>query len=160
MILIEAIVMVICAFYHTLPAKIMYFIASPLPVNLQAYIITTVVYLKMTPTKFTFYAAVIWFSVLFLFINLIKVFESIYVNHRHKKMSEEVRGLMRESRQLFKEAKKVSNIRRKTLINRAKEKNVEAKIVANKLALAEEMQHGELIFAKKLLRLDKKSFMF
>ena len=159
-ILFEGIMMVVFAFYHLIPAKVMYFIASPLPVNLQAYIISTLVYTKISPNRYTAYAAITIFFALFILINIFKILESIYVTHRHKKILETVRRLMHESKVLIKESKKAKPARREMLLEQSKEKRDYAKILAGKLATAEQMQHGELIFAKKLLRLDRKNFMF
>lgn len=159
-ILIEAVLMVIFAFYHLIPAKIMYFIASPLPVNLQAYIISTLVYTRTPPNRYTIYAAIILFFAFFIIINLFKILESLYVTHRHKKMAEEVKQLLHESRILQKAAKKAKKQRKEIMLEQAQENKSRARILASKLAAAEQMQHGELILAKKLLRLNRKNFMF
>ncbi|MBI4141447.1 hypothetical protein HY484_00820 [Candidatus Woesearchaeota archaeon] len=159
-ILLEAIIMILFAFYHLIPAKIMYFIASPLPVNLQAYIISTIVYTRISPNRYTAYAAITLFFAFFIVINLFKILESIYVTHRHKKIAEEVKQLMHESKILKKEAKKAKKQRKEIMLGQAQEKKDRAKILASKLATAEQMQHGELVLAKKLLRLNRKNFMF
>ncbi len=80
-IMIEGLLLTYSAFSHALPKKVMFFIASPLPVNLQAYVIIAVVYLQILPTVYTLYAAILLFIVLFAILRILQEFEHFHFGH-------------------------------------------------------------------------------
>jgi len=76
-ILIEAVLLSYTAFKHAIPEAVMFFIASPLSVNLQAYVLTTIVYLEIDPTIYTLVAALILFLILLIIFVVIRELEHI-----------------------------------------------------------------------------------
>lgn len=67
----ESFVFSYAAFKHKLP-KIMFFFASAPSINSQAYILTTIVYLRTRPSLDTILAAVLFFVVLLAFLRLVQ----------------------------------------------------------------------------------------
>jgi hypothetical protein len=64
-VMFEGILLSATAFEHALPKQIMFFIASPVSVNTQAYVLAAVVYLQLVPSIYTLLAAILLFLVLF-----------------------------------------------------------------------------------------------
>ena len=67
-IMIEGLLLSYTAFAHKIPKKVLFFVASPLPVNLQAYVLTAVIYLQIVPTWYTLYAAIVLFVILYIIL--------------------------------------------------------------------------------------------
>jgi len=84
-VIIEGLLLSYTAFEHALPAKVMFFIASPLPVNVQAYVLTAVVYAKLLTTWYTLLAAILLFAVLFIVLRLLQEIEHLSFGHHFKK---------------------------------------------------------------------------
>lgn len=84
LVMIEGVFLSTVAFKHSLPSKIMFFIASPLPVNLQAYVLSAVVYTRMTPTWHTLVAALLLFVILLGLLLALKEIQHLRFGH-HKK---------------------------------------------------------------------------
>ncbi len=76
-VMLEGIMLTYTAFEHAIPKKIMFFIASPLPVNLQAYVLTALVYMGLTPTWHTLAAAILLFIVLYVIVRGLQEIEHI-----------------------------------------------------------------------------------
>jgi hypothetical protein len=67
LLLLEGIVLLFVNFNHFLPKKIGYFLSSPLPINLTAYVAITVIYSKVAVDIFTIVAALVLFAILIVF---------------------------------------------------------------------------------------------
>ncbi len=76
-VMLEGVMLTYTAFEHAIPKQIMFFVASPLPVNVQAYVLTALVYLRMTPTWHTLVAAILLFLALFGILRLLQELEHI-----------------------------------------------------------------------------------
>ncbi|MFC1691266.1 hypothetical protein ACFL0W_03730 [Nanoarchaeota archaeon] len=59
-------------FFHFLPKKLAFFLASSLPINVTAYIAITVVYSGLIFDRYTIGAAVAMFLVLFIFFRILR----------------------------------------------------------------------------------------
>jgi len=70
------------AFRHGLPSAVMFFMASPLSVNLQAYVLTAIVYLQIKPTIYTFYAAIILLFSMYIVLKSLQLLEH-WLIHAH-----------------------------------------------------------------------------
>ncbi len=89
-VMFEGILLTYTAFEHALPPKVMFFIASPLPVNLQAYVLTAIIYLRMKPTLYTLAAAVLLFIVLFFILRMLQEIENLQMGmHKPKPAKKE-----------------------------------------------------------------------
>ncbi len=67
-VMLEGIILSYSAFRHTIPENVMFFIASPITINVQAYVLVVLVYLRVDPTRYTFFAALLLFiCLLFIF---------------------------------------------------------------------------------------------
>lgn len=77
LIMVEGIILSYSAFVHALPESFMFFIASPLFINVQAYVLIVLVYLRVDPTRYTFFATLLLFSTLYII--------SWYISHVIKK---------------------------------------------------------------------------
>lgn len=155
-IIIEAILLFYSAFAHALPKKVMFFIASPLPVNLQAYVITSIVYLRVDPTVYTLLAAVLFFILLFVIAKVLQLLQRVLVEESHKKRIAEAQELRKEARELRKKAKKAKGEAAKELREKAKKQVREAKNLEQEVIIAEQLEHGELRAAKELKKARKK----
>jgi len=80
-IMFEGMLLARMAFQHAVPSAFMFFIASPLSVNLQAYILTVLVYLQIEPTITVLYAALILFAVLYAALTVLKEAEHLLLYH-------------------------------------------------------------------------------
>jgi hypothetical protein len=81
----EGVMLTYTAFRHAIPAKIMFFIASPVPVNVQAYVLTAVVYSRLYPTWFTLLAAILLFIILFVVLRIVQEIEHLGFGYHFKK---------------------------------------------------------------------------
>jgi len=63
-IMVEGLLLSYSAFRHALPEKLMFFIASPLVINVQVYVLIVLVYLRVDPTRYTIFAALLLFAIL------------------------------------------------------------------------------------------------
>lgn len=75
LIVIEGVGLSVTAWKHAIPPKIMFFIASPIPVNVQAYVITAMTYLQITPTFYTLVAALALFFIIYFILRCIQEIE-------------------------------------------------------------------------------------
>ena len=80
-IMFEGILLAKLAFTHGVRSKYMFFFASPLPVNIQAYIVTILVYLQVRPTLSILFAALILFVVLYVLVTTLKETEHMLLYH-------------------------------------------------------------------------------
>lgn len=84
-VMIEGMLLAYTAFAHKAKQSIMFFIASPLPVNLQAYILSAIVYLQTDPTIYTLLAAIVLFAILLIFFTILREIEHLLLGvHEHK----------------------------------------------------------------------------
>ncbi len=82
-------------FLHFLPKKIAFFISSPLPINLQAYVAIALVYTKVVFDRYVFLAAIVLFFLLLGFVKLLqkgerKLIGEYRVAKEKEKVEEEV----------------------------------------------------------------------
>lgn len=78
-LLFIAIFLLIINFTHSAPKKISFFLSSPLPINLTAYIVMTIVYTNVVFDRFTLIASLVIFFMLLGLIQLIKLLERIFL---------------------------------------------------------------------------------
>lgn len=83
-VMIEGFILSYSAFSHSLPEKIMFFVASPLVINVQIYVLIVLVYLQVDPTRYTIFAALTLFMFLFVIFGLVSKFTK-----RHIALSED-----------------------------------------------------------------------
>ncbi len=150
LVITEAILLFRFAFQHNIAKKVMFFIASPLPVNLQAYVIATVVYLKHRPTWHTLYAAVLLFLLFFTLSKAMQLLQFISIEVSHKQQLNLVYKLKRESNKMRIRAKLSKGRKAKKLMQDANELLLKSKALAKDLIDREQKQHGRLIVGKKL----------
>lgn len=86
-IILESILLLSAAFQHALPEKVMYFVASPVAVNVQAYVMAAVVYTKSDPTFYTLAAGILLFAILIIILRVIKEAEHLLFGYHFKKTS-------------------------------------------------------------------------
>jgi len=84
-IILESILLLSAAFKHALPENVMYFIASPVAVNVQAYVMAAVVYTKSDPTLYTLIAGLLLFIILIVILRVIKEIEHLLFGYHFKK---------------------------------------------------------------------------
>jgi len=106
LVMFEAIALLYSSFFHTLPKKINYFICSPLPVNLQAYVAIAVVYSRIKFDWYTLLAAFLLFFALFLTMRLLQKLQHVTSESIHKARIEEVKEEAKEAAIKQKQAKK------------------------------------------------------
>jgi len=85
MIILESILLLSAAFEHALPEKVMYFIASPVAVNVQAYVMAAIVYTQSEPTFYTFMAALLLFIIMIVILRIVKEIEHLTLGYHFKK---------------------------------------------------------------------------
>lgn len=84
LIMFEGIMLSATAFKHGIPEKIMYFFTSPLSINIQAYVLTIIVYTQKHPTIYTLAAALILFAIIFITLRLIQEIEHLLFGYHFK----------------------------------------------------------------------------
>lgn len=84
-IILESVLLLSAAFKHALPENVMYFIASPVAVNIQAYVMAAVVYTKSDPTFYTLIAGLLLFIILIVILRVIKEIEHLLFGYHFKK---------------------------------------------------------------------------
>lgn len=70
----EAMALFYADFFRFLPKRLAFFISSPLPVNLTAYVAMTIVYSNIPANIYTLYAAFVLFAILFVIIHILQLF--------------------------------------------------------------------------------------
>lgn len=149
-VIIEAILLFVSAFTHAWPRKIMFFIASPLPVNIQAYIIIALVYTRAQPEWYTLLAGILMFAMLFVGTTILQYAQRGIVMLLHKSKAHKIRKLKEDVRSLKAEAKGKNEKIRKKLLKEAENLSKKAKEMTKELKEAEMKQHKELREAKGL----------
>jgi len=86
-IILESILLLSAAFKHALPEQVMYFIASPVAVNVQAYVMAAVVYTKADFTFYTLFAAILLFAIMIIILRVIKEAEHLLFGYHFGKNS-------------------------------------------------------------------------
>jgi len=113
----EGITLLLSSFFKTLPKKISFFICSPLPVNLQAYVAIAVVYTNVPFDWATLIAAVVLFFLLLVGLTLVKKVEHLFIiKLQEEKMAEleaEQKRIEEQEREVLKEKKKLKKIMQK-----------------------------------------------
>lgn len=101
-ILAEAYLLARGAFKHAIPKNIMFKLASPLSVNLQAYILAVIVYNLREITGYTLMAAVLLFLMMFAILRTIQEIQHLVIGHHNEffrkiknKMKRKISGLFR-----------------------------------------------------------------
>ena len=72
---VEAITLMLTSFFKALPKSVTFFLCSPLPVNLQAYLAIVVVYTNITLDWFTLLAVIALFVILYFIVKLLQAGE-------------------------------------------------------------------------------------
>lgn len=139
----EALILALFAFYHVLPRKVMYFIASPLPVNLQAYIIMSIVYTRFTPNWYMLSAAVLAFIILWCTTQIIKIIERALVHRIHISKIEEAQRLREEAKKAKKKMQQLKGQPKEDAEQIMHEKIVEAQRLEQSVLAAENLETGE-----------------
>ena len=67
LVMAEGVLLSYTAFKHVLSERIMFFLASPIAINVQIYVLVVLVYLQVRPNISTFFAAIL----LFLFVRVL-----------------------------------------------------------------------------------------
>lgn len=91
-IILESILLLSAAFKHALPEKVMYFIASPVAVNVQAYVMAAVVYTKSDPTFYTLIAGVLLFAIMIVVLRIVKEAEHLLFGYHFGKKDNKVKS--------------------------------------------------------------------
>lgn len=69
---VEALTLFFADFFRFLPKRLAFFISSPLPVNLTAYVAITLVYSHLTFDRYLLLAALLLFAILFVIIHVLQ----------------------------------------------------------------------------------------
>ncbi|MDP4012792.1 MAG: hypothetical protein Q8R00_04275 [Candidatus Nanoarchaeia archaeon] len=86
---IEGILLLYTNFLHFLPKRVAFFISSPLPVNLTAYVVMAIVYTEVPIEWITLWAALAIFLVLFTTLSLLKHLLHWQIERIHEVQKEE-----------------------------------------------------------------------
>ena len=70
----QAITLFFADFFRFLPKRLAFFISSPLPVNLTAYVAIALVYSHLALDKYTILAGLLLFLILFIIIHILQFF--------------------------------------------------------------------------------------
>ncbi|PIN74716.1 hypothetical protein COV18_05850 [Candidatus Woesearchaeota archaeon CG10_big_fil_rev_8_21_14_0_10_37_12] len=155
-ILIEALLLFYFAFTHALPKHIMFFLASPLPVNVQAYVIACVVYLQLNSTWFLLFAAIVLFLGWLIFLTLAQLVERWLVMYWQVKSVEKVKEMQKEAKHLRKKANVAREDEAKELRGTAKNLVKKAKEIKEDIITSEKEQKGKVEIGKDLIKKKKK----
>ncbi|MBI4344097.1 MAG: hypothetical protein HY555_00755 [Euryarchaeota archaeon] len=101
---LEALLLMLANFLHFLPRRVAFFISSPLPVNLTAYVVMAIVYTDVPVDRITIFAAVALFIMLLILLTFIQVLERAAIGRVGHVMAEE-KKLMEERLEKEAEAK-------------------------------------------------------
>lgn len=92
-IILESVLLLSAAFRHSLPEKFMFFVASPVAVNVQAFVMAAVVYTKTEPTMYTLFAGLLLFVLLMISLRIIKEIEHfVFGYHTAESIKESVKS--------------------------------------------------------------------
>ena len=119
LVMLEAITLLYSSFFHALPKKFTYWICSPLPVNLQAYVAIALVYSRITFDWYTLIASMVLFFLLFILLHVLQFFQKMLTEIIHKAKIEEAKEEKKQAEQMKREAKK----KEKELRKKEKEKH-------------------------------------
>jgi len=90
-VLFEGALLLVLNFFHILPKRLTFFISSPLPINLIAYVAMTVVYTNMAFDYATFVAATLLFAMLYVLLMLVKYAVKLSSDYVRKEKELELR---------------------------------------------------------------------
>lgn len=151
-IFLESVIFGLSAFGHALPKKILFFATSPLSLNIQAYVIISIVYLRKEPTVYTFLAAIMLFLILFVLSKVMQKSQRIIIERKQKSKLEKAKQLHHQSKKLMKESQKTKGKISQKLKESSKSKKEEAKNLENEVMAAELIQTGELDTIKRIIK--------
>jgi len=83
-VMCEAMLMARLAFRHAIPSKVMFFIAQPVSVNVQAYVAAVIVYTNAVPDRFLLGAAVLLFLVIFAALRVVQEAEHLLYRYHFR----------------------------------------------------------------------------
>lgn len=116
-VIAEAITLMFTSFFKALPKSVTFFLCSPLPVNLQAYLAITIVYTSITLDWYTLLAAIFLFIILYFVIKLLQFGERELIKIIRQKSLEELEEEKKAARAKIKaaeeEKKEIKNIEKK-----------------------------------------------
>ena len=98
----EGITLLLSSFFKALPKHFTFFICSPLPVNLQAYVAIAIVYTDIPFDWATLVSAIVLFFILLIALTLIKKLEHVFLVRLEKAREDE----LEEERRVLEEKKK------------------------------------------------------
>jgi len=160
-ILVESFILFLFAFNHLLPKKVMYFIASPLPVNLQAYIFMAIIYTKFLPNWYMLVAAAIAFLILWIIIVLLRIGEHFLIHRIHISKLNEAKVLRSDARKLKAAAKKLRGAPKEQTLAKVAHDLAKATRIEDAVINAEKFEFGDVEVARQLVhRLSKKSGVY
>jgi len=149
-IILEVVLLFYFAFTHKVPKKFMFFIASPLCINIQAYVIVSLVYLELLPTKFTFFAGLLLFFALLGASQLLRIVQYPLMILRHKNKLRQARTLRMEAKKMRTISKKVKQKEARHFKQEASALTKKARAIEHALEQEEKEEFGTLQVAKKL----------
>jgi len=104
-IILEAVLLAYVSFKHALPKQVAFFMASPLPVNLQAYIVAALIYAQQRPSVYTLPAAILLFFALYGLLKLMQELQHALTGYHVRKEAAE-RQHRRQAREEAEERQK------------------------------------------------------
>jgi len=151
-LLLEGIVLLFFNFTHYLPKKISYFISSPLPINLTAYVFISIIYSKVSVDIYTILSALLLFSLLLgLFLTIGFISKKWWTRVERIKALEHIEDVKQEKKIL--EGKKKEVVIEEKKIKKAvkvhekevKKKKLNLSIEVNYLKLRNRQQKREVL---------------
>jgi len=154
-ILLEAMLLFYFAFTHRVPKRFMFFIASPLCINIQAYVVVSLVYLEVLPNTYTLYAAILLFIILLIAAQVLRIIQYPLMILRHKNKLHEAQKLRKLAKHIRSLANKEKNNKAKSLKAEAREYFKRARQIEKNLESEEKEEFGTLKVAKKITKARK-----
>lgn len=113
----EGITLLLSSFFKALPKHFTFFICSPLPVNLQAYVAIAIVYTDIPFDLATLVAALLLFFILLVSVTLIKILEHVLLvkleQTKEIELEEERRLLEEKKKKIIAEEKQLRKIKKR-----------------------------------------------
>ncbi|MBD3259331.1 hypothetical protein GF371_01735 [Candidatus Woesearchaeota archaeon] len=152
LIFVEGIALMFINMMHFLPKRISFAISAPLPINITAYIVMTIVYTEMVFDWITLLAAVIFFVILYLILKMVQTGERILLRKIAKARIEEEKAEIATTKETLAKQKKEIALKEKVM---RKEEELE-KLAKAKLK-SENKKHKKKAPAKKKSNKQKSS---
>lgn len=109
LIFIEGIALMFINMMHFLPKRISFAISSPLPINVTAYVVMTIVYTEMVFDWITLLAAIVLFFIIYIILKLLQLLERALIKRiTEAKIEEEKVEIVTTKKELEEEKKKLA----------------------------------------------------